>query len=194
MVLWCSELSQELSKCRGQLEETAGAKQRPGVMPRGNTPWLKCDAGLAFLSLKSSFCGSQPWCYSKKHHSAKGKRSAERVFTCPPTWAKAAVSTLYWWALKTEVKELCSLWSSARVAEVLFHTVCYLKAQSKKEQPSFNMENCACVRSPCLIEGGAPCAFHRSSCASLGPWSCACRNSCWSPGLPQKHGCLWRPF
>lgn len=36
-------------------------------MLRGN----KSDARLAFLSLDSGFCGSLPWCYSKKLHSEK---------------------------------------------------------------------------------------------------------------------------
>ena len=92
------------------------------------------------LSLKSSFCGSRPWCCSKKHHSAKQKRSAERVFTCRPAWAKAAVSALYRWVKRAEVTERCPLWSSARGAEVLFRTVCYLEAQSTEEQ-SFKMQS-----------------------------------------------------
>lgn len=194
MALWCSKLSQELSKFRSRLEDMADFRQE---LNRGQgLRWEEThrDSSVThvwpFSHWNLASVAPYPGVIQRNIIWQSGRRSAERIFTCPPTWVKAAVSTLYWWAMKMELKECCSLWSSARVAQVLLWTLCYLKGQSKEEQPLFDVENCACVRSPCLTEAGARWAFHCCSYASLSLWPCACRNSCRSAGIPQKSVCL----
>lgn len=142
MALWCSELSQKLTvKCSGQLEERADLRQElsriqaEGKHTSVTHVWPVCHWNPASGAPCSRVINNNNN-KKNKHHLVKQKRSAERVFTCPPTWAKAAGSTPYWWAMKTEVEERCSWWSSARAAEVLLQTVCYLEAQAE-EQTAF---------------------------------------------------------